>query len=142
MKEIELKADLKNFDLFMEFINSQLMDSEIDDYDKNKVMTVCDEIIVNVIHYAYKNGEGNLQIIFNSNPQRIVFTFVDSGEEFNPLEKPDTDTTLSLDEREVGGLGIFMIKQLMDIVQYEYKENKNHLTIVKYKPSKFTNKEL
>jgi serine/threonine-protein kinase RsbW len=141
MKQLELKADLNNFEALMEFINSQLVNSGIDDYDKNKIMTACDEIIINIIKYAYPNHDGKLEIIFDINSQRIVIVFIDSGKKFNPLEKPDTDISLSLEERKTGGLGILMVKSLMDNVNYEYKDDKNRLTIVKYIPHKYENKE-
>ena len=61
-----------------------------------------------------------------------MITFIDSGKPYDPLAKPDPDTTLSVEERQIGGLGIFMVKKSMDDVTYEYKDGKNILTIKKY----------
>ena len=64
-------------------------------------------------------------------PRSVVITFIDNGVPYNPLEKEDPDTTLSAEAREIGGLGIFIVKKSMDEVSYEYKEGKNVLTIRK-----------
>ena len=64
-------------------------------------------------------------------PAKLTVSFTDSGKAFNPLEKPDPDITLSVEEREIGGLGIFLTKKYMDSVLYERKDNQNVLTITK-----------
>jgi len=141
VKRLKLKAILNNFESFMDFISAQLISSGIDNYDKTKILTGCEEIIINITKYAYDTQEGELEIEFEKNSDTMKITFSDSGKAFNPLEKPDTDITLSLEEREVGGLGIFMVKQLLDDIQYEYKDNKNRLTIIKRITEKFVCKE-
>ena len=61
----------------------------------------------------------------------MTITFIDCGMPYDPLAKPDPDTTLSVEEREIGGLGIFMVKKSMDDMTYEYRDGKNILTIKK-----------
>jgi anti-sigma regulatory factor (Ser/Thr protein kinase) len=130
--KIVLTATLNNYESFMAFIDGQLFNLEIDESDKTKILTACEEIIVNVIHYAYSNHEDNLEILFEYDLHNVIVTFIDSGKAFNPIAIPDADITLSLDEREVGGLGILMVKKLMDEVKYEYRNNQNVFTIIKY----------
>ena len=90
-----------------------------------------EEIFVNVAHYAYPNPPGELDIGLDVEDGMITICFIDSGTPFDPLAKADPDITLSADEREVGGLGIFMVKKTMDDVTYEFKDGKNILTLKK-----------
>ena len=99
-------------------------------------MAICvaiEEVFVNVANYAYKNGEGNVifGIAFNEDNREIAFVMRDKGIPFDPLKKPDPDITLSADEREVGGLGIFITKKTMDSVTYAYENGENVLTMIK-----------
>ena len=64
-------------------------------------------------------------------PLSVVITFIDNGVPYDPLRKNDPDTTLSAEEREIGGLGIYMVKKSMDGVEYEYKDGQNILKIIK-----------
>ena len=92
-----------------------------------------EEVFVNVAHYAYGDGEGNmtLGIGFKDESREITFKMTDKGIPFDPLKKADPDITLSADEREIGGLGIFITKKTMDLVSYAYEKGENVLTMVK-----------
>ena len=93
-----------------------------------------DEIFGNIAHYAYgdKVGKATVRIEEYDNPKAIGITFIDSGVAYNPLEKEDPDITLSAEEREIGGLGIYMVKKNMDTMEYEYSQGQNKLLIKKY----------
>lgn len=132
-ENLKLPAKLENFEVCMNFIEERLERLRLDIRNISKIMTASEEIVVNIIHYAYKNGEGDLEIIIDDYEDHAVLTFLDGGFPFNPLEKRDVDTSLSVHEREIGGLGIFMVKKLMDEVIYEYREGKNILKIFKNK---------
>ena len=97
------------------------------------VCVAIEEVFVNVARYAYKNGEGDVEfgIGFDKESRTITFRMSDSGVPFDPLKKPDPDITLSADEREIGGLGIFITKKTMDSVEYAYENGKNILTMIK-----------
>ena len=99
-------------------------------------MAVCvaiEEVFVNVAHYAYGGGAGdmNLGIGFDEEKRAITFRMTDRGIPFDPLKKPDPDITLSAEEREIGGLGIFITKKTMDCVTYAYENGENILTMIK-----------
>ena len=99
-------------------------------------MSLCvaiEEIFVNVARYAYKNGDGDvvLGIGFDKESSTITFRMADKGIPFDPLKKPDPDITLSAEEREIGGLGIFITKKTMDSVEYAYENGENVLTMTK-----------
>lgn len=116
----------------MGFIESYLESIPIDPQIIPSIMISCEEIIVNIVHYAYKDEEGNLNIEIENLSDELKIIFSDSGVPFNPLTIKEVDTSLPLEERKIGGLGIHLVKKLMDDVQYEFIENKNHLTIIKY----------
>lgn len=96
-----------------------------------KLKLACEEIVVNVTSYAYPEcSDGFLDVDIRKD-DRIVIRFEDGGVPFNPLEHEDPDTTLSWDERPIGGLGIFLVRSMMDDVRYTYENQKNVLTIEK-----------
>ena len=99
-------------------------------------MAVCvaiEEVFVNVANYAYGDGEGDvtLDIGFEEESRTVTFRMIDKGVPFDPLKKPDPDITLSVEDREIGGLGIFITKKTMDTVAYAYENGENILTMVK-----------
>ena len=99
-------------------------------------MAVCvaiEEVFVNVAHYAYGEGEGDmaLGIGYDEESRQITFRMTDKGTPFDPLQKPDPDITLSAEDREIGGLGIFITKKTMDTVTYAYENGENILTMTK-----------
>ncbi len=97
------------------------------------ICVAIEEVFVNVAHYAYGEGEGDmcLGIGFDEESRTITFRMTDKGIPFDPLKKPDPDITLSADEREIGGLGIFITKKTMDSVTYAYENSENVLTMIK-----------
>ncbi|MBR5446057.1 MAG: ATP-binding protein [Clostridia bacterium] len=97
------------------------------------VCVAIEEVFVNVAHYAYGGGEGDmtLGIHFEEETRTVTFRMADKGVPFDPLKKPDPDITLSAEEREIGGLGIFITKKTMDTVSYAYENGENILTMIK-----------
>ncbi|HIY88559.1 MAG TPA: ATP-binding protein [Candidatus Bacteroides pullicola] len=93
---------------------------------------VCEELVVNVVSYAYADeAEGYLKIQIEKADGMIAIRFIDGGVAFNPLERDMPDVSLSMEERQIGGLGIFLTVQMMDEVQYERINNENVVTIKK-----------
>jgi anti-sigma regulatory factor (Ser/Thr protein kinase) len=132
MPELVVKALIDNYEMCAAFIEEQLEKKALVNREtKIKVITACEEIIVNIMNYAYPDQEGELVIIYDDEFDPIKITFVDNGKPFNPLDEPEADFSLSLEERGIGGLGILLVKKLMDDVHYQYKDNQNILTIVK-----------
>ena len=97
------------------------------------ICVAIEEVFVNVAHYAYPQSVGDmkLHIAFDEESRVITFRMSDKGVPFNPLEKPDPDITLSAEEREIGGLGIFIAKKTMDSLSYSYENGENVLTMIK-----------
>ncbi|MFP4462099.1 MAG: ATP-binding protein [Thermotogota bacterium] len=131
LKRIKLKAEMSNFQFFIGFVEDALVSLDLPQKVVFSLMTVAEEIIVNVVNYAYSDESGDLEIDFERDKQIIRFTFKDQGIPFNPLEKSEVDTNLQAHEREIGGLGIHMIKSMTDRVAYDYQNGENILTIEK-----------
>lgn len=110
---------------------------KVENLDEDLLMQIklaMEEAVVNVINYAYPIGEkGEITIDFDGNTDSMKFIIKDFGKPFNPLEVPEADISLGVDEREIGGLGIFLVRQIMDKVIYERKGDSNILTLIKSK---------
>ena len=133
MKELELDAIRENLPTVLAFVDEQLEAVECPMDTQVTIDIAVEELFVNIASYAYDSGVGNavIQVDILHDPLSVVITFIDSGKEYNPLAKEDPDITLSLHERKKGGLGVYIVKQSMDDVAYEYKDGKNILTIRK-----------
>ena len=90
-----------------------------------------EEMFVNIAHYAYPDGDGWAEVHVRVTDKGAEITLVDGGIPYNPLDKEDPDVTLSVEEREVGGLGIFLVKKTMDDMTYVRRDGRNELTIRK-----------
>lgn len=98
----------------------------------NAIQLAIEEAVVNVINYSYAPGQTAISTLkVSTNGSELVFTLTDSGQPFNPLTKEEPDLTASVQERPVGGLGILLVKKLMDNVTYKYKEGNNNLILTK-----------
>ena len=133
MKELTIEATVDNLDQVIRFIDEQLEAVDCPIKEQMKIDVAVEEIFVNIASYAYapKTGIAEIQVEFEENPRAVVITFIDSGVPYDPLEKADPDVSLSLQERQVGGLGIFMVKKSMDGMTYQYKNGQNILNIRK-----------
>lgn len=96
-----------------------------------QVLTAVEEIFINIASYAYEGGEGTAVLETEINADAIKLVFKDQGIPFDPLAKPDPDITLSAEERGIGGLGIYMVKKMMDQVSYVRSNGWNILTLEK-----------
>lgn len=149
-----LEARTENLDTLLEVLRGE-MEKAGCPAEKQVSMEICaEEIFVNIAHYAYAGsmagertpadgndggatlanagGEnvGMAHITVETDKGRIAVCFQDQGIPYDPLAKTDPDTSLTADERQIGGLGIFMVKNMMDEVSYEYKDGFNCLTMV------------
>jgi anti-sigma regulatory factor (Ser/Thr protein kinase) len=106
-------------------------DMPSDKAQRFKLRLSIEEAVENVVRYAYEGGIGWLEAGTSLNQDTLTLTIElrDAGVPFNPLEKEDPDITLPLEEREIGGLGIFLCKQMMDTINYRYENGNNVLTM-------------
>lgn len=133
MKELVIEAKKTNLDAVLSFIDEQLGEAECSKKTRMTIDVAVEELFVNISSYAYdpKIGTAVVQVSVHNEPLSVEITFIDNGKPYDPLAKPDPDVTLDAEHRQIGGLGIFMVKNSMDDVQYEYKDGRNILTIKK-----------
>ena len=133
METITLAATIDNLQQVIDFATEKLEAHDCPLKASMQLELVIEEIFVNIASYAYddETGDATVYVDFEENPTAVVLTFVDGGKPYNPLEKPDPDTSLGVDEREIGGLGIFLVKNNVDEISYERTDNKNILRMKK-----------
>ena len=131
MKEWKIPARLDRLSELLAAVGDTMREAGISGKSQNSVMIAVEEIFVNIASYAYAPGEGDAAVRLSANPKQTVVEFRDGGMPYNPLARPNPDTSLSADEREIGGLGILMVKKLMDHVEYRYEDGMNVLRIEK-----------
>lgn len=126
-------AELKKLDDMINPILNSLKEIEIDEKVIYKVHLAMEEILTNICSYGYGDKQGDITIKshLSFEPKEITITVIDSGKEFNPLEKEEPDLEEKLSKREIGGLGIFITKNIMDELSYSREDNKNILTMKK-----------
>ena len=131
--EFETEAKNENLSQVLSFIEQHLERAGCMPKAQMQISVAAEEIFVNIANYAYKPGNGKVavRVEVSEDPITVAITFMDNGKPFDPTKKEDPDVTLSAEERDIGGLGIFMTKQMMDDVSYEYSEGKNILTLKK-----------
>ena len=134
MADIIMPANMENFDRLMDFIQIEAENVGFDKKPVNKIRLACEEIIINVINYAYPDKEGDIEIKCNSNKDGSGFfiKIIDWGVPFNPLSKSEPDINAPADEREIGGLGISLVRKVIDKFDYIREGNSNILTLFKY----------
>lgn len=133
MKELEIEALTENLPQVLAFVDEQLEAADCPMKIQMQIDIAVEEIFVNIAHYAYAPNVGKaiVRVEMLPDPPSADITFIDSGIPYDPLAKADPDITLSAEERQIGGLGIFMVKKSMDDVKYEYLDGHNILTLKK-----------
>ena len=131
-KELVIEASTDKLVEVIAFVDTQLENFECSMKTQMQIDIAVEEIFVNIAHYAYNPAVGKATIRIEVTDGIVSLTFIDNGIPYDPLAKEDPDITLSAEERQIGGLGIFMVKKSMDDMRYEYKEGHNILTITKH----------
>lgn len=128
LKKLMLKPTLEAMDQVTAFVEQELEGAEVPMKIIAQMNIAVDEIFSNIARYARASDATVGCMVKDST---VTLRFADNGSPYDPTEKPDPDTTLSAEERDVGGLGIFMVKKSMDSVEYEYRDGLNILTLTK-----------
>lgn len=129
---LTLPNDIETIPQLNEFIDTVAEEIGLDMSLTMSLNLAIEEAVVNVMEYAYPEGEqGNVDIEVIADDKWLTFIISDNGIPFDPTTQEDADTTLSAEERPIGGLGIFLVRQLMDSINYQRKDGKNILTLSK-----------
>ena len=133
MKELTIKATVENTAAVIRFVEEHLEALDCPVKILYQINVAIDELFSNIARYAYnpRIGPATVRVEVLKEPLEVVVTFIDHGKPYDPLAKEDPDVTLSAEERKIGGLGVFMVKKLMDDVRYEYRNGRNILRIQK-----------
>ena len=133
MKELYIEATVDNLSEVLGFVDEQLEAADCAMKVQMQIDLAVEEIFVNIANYAYdpETGPATVRVDVTPDGSTVTITFVDNGVPYDPLAKADPDITLSADERQIGGLGIFLVKKNMDDVKYEYVNGRNILTLKK-----------
>ena len=134
MEKITVEALVENLQTVTDFATEQLEMRDCPMKASMQLELVIEEIFVNIANYAYhpEIGSATFCMEFEENPSAVRMTFIDGGKPYNPLENDDPDTTLDIDERDIGGLGVFLVKKNVDEISYEYAGGKNILRMKKF----------
>ena len=134
MEKITVDAVLENLQTVIDFATEKLEERDCSMKVVMQTELVIEEIFVNIASYAYhpEIGPATFCMEFEENPHALLMTFIDGGKPYNPLEQDAPDTTLGVDEREIGGLGIFLVRKNVDEISYEYADGKNILRMKKF----------
>lgn len=133
MTELNISATVENIPTVTEFVDEQLEKLDCPMKAQAQIDIAIDELFGNIAQYAYnpETGPATVHVEVQDDPMAVVITFIDHGVPYDPLKNKDPDITLSAEERDIGGLGIFMVKKTMDEITYQYKNGQNILTIKK-----------
>ena len=131
--ELDIEASPENLSEVQAFVEEKIEAENCSPKDVMQIGVAVEEIFINIASYAYapEKGKATVRIEVSNDPLAVSITFIDHGIPYDPLAKEDPDVTLSAEEREIGGLGIFMTKKIMDDVKYEYIDGQNILTLKK-----------
>ena len=133
MKEMNIEATIDNIPTVTAWIDEQLEALDCPMKAQMQIDIAIDELFSNIARYAYnpETGPATVRVEVAENPMAVLITFIDKGIPYDPLKQEDPNTHLPAEKREIGGLGIFMVKKTMDDITYEYKDGQNILTIKK-----------
>jgi len=132
---IKHQSELGNLHFFVNFAHKKALAEGLEGTELNHIELAVEESIVNIIDYSFPDKTGEIKMDFRIQDNSLCYIIIDNGIPFNPLEKEDPDFEIPAEERKIGGLGIFLIKHMMDDVFYERKDDENILTLIKIKKS-------
>ena len=133
LNELEIDAEEDRLQEVQAFVDEHLEAADCPVKAQMQIAVAVEEIFVNIASYAYvpEKGKAKVRVEVSDEPVSVTITFVDHGIPYDPVAREDPDVTLPASQRDIGGLGIFMTKQIMDDVAYEYKDGQNILTLKK-----------
>jgi len=123
-------ANKENYKQFYKWLHNTCKEWNINEELTNKLDMCGEEIFANISFYAYPEKEGNIEVKLTKSENNIIFEFKDEGTEYNPLEKPDPNIDLPPEERPLGGLGIYMVKEIATSISYKRENNQNILALI------------
>ena len=133
MASMTVEATIENIPAVTDFVNGELEKLDCPPKAQTQIDIAIDELFGNIAMYAYtpETGPATVSIDVEEDPLSVIITFIDNGVPFDPLSSEEPDISLPVEQRKIGGLGVFLVKKIMDDVTYEYREGRNILRIKK-----------
>lgn len=133
MKELSIDATVENIPTVTAFVDEELEALNCPMKAQAQIDIAIDELFSNIARYAYKPnvGPATVRVEVTENPLSVIITFIDNGVPYDPLQTNDPDVNAPIEQREIGGFGIYIVKKSMDEITYEYKNGQNILLIKK-----------
>jgi serine/threonine-protein kinase RsbW len=133
--ELDIEGELANLSVIGDFIADSMRNFGLDDRKIFKVQMAVDEACTNIINYGYTAEVGMINISCRRRDEDVMVVIKDTGKPFDPTSVPPPDLDANLEEREIGGLGVYFMKTLVDEVKYEFRDGRNVLTMMVVKAS-------
>lgn len=131
-QSLTLPNDIEAIPEMSEFVEQMCSEAGVSPSDTMSIVLAIEEAVVNVMQYAYPQGtKGDVIVEAVADDKHLDFIISDDGIPFDPTKKEKVDTTLSAEERPIGGLGIHLVREIMDAINYEYSHHKNILSLRK-----------
>lgn len=131
---LQLPAVLESLPQFIDFLSRTARERGFGPKELNKIELAAEEAIVNIVHYAYVGKSGDITVTCRSeHNDKFFIEIIDSGLPFNPLDAKKPDLDADMDDRRIGGLGIYLTEKLVDNIQYKREGDKNILTLAVFK---------
>lgn len=132
-RRISVVPDQASISNVSDFLDACVEEFEIPLRVGYSLKVVTDEIFSNIVYYS---GANHAEVLFQNDTDRVTLVFGDDGKPYNPMEAKEPDVTAGIEEREIGGLGLFMVKKMAESVQYEYTDGRNQMTVILSKTAK------
>lgn len=132
-EELVVEAIVDNLDIVNEFIHRFISQYQCSKRTVMQLDLIVEEIFVNIASYAYAPDIGSAKILLDIEPEQLTatLTFIDTGVPYNPLNNSDPDISLAAEDRQIGGLGIYLTKKLVNDISYQHKDGQNILQFTK-----------
>ena len=136
MRDLKIEATVENLAKVFSFLSESMNNLDCDPKVKRQIKLCVEELFVNIAHYAYDPGTGFAEISIETVPgtggrPKMVISFADNGRPYDPFAMPDPDIEADLDDRRIGGLGVYLVRTTMDSVNYKHEHGQNITTIEK-----------
>ena len=132
--QLTLKAEIEEFEQLRIWLQKIAMKLKLPEKITSQLMIAADEVFSNIAAYAYPGTSGMVTVSAEQTDSLLQLTFADTGRPFDPLSTAEPDINLPLKQRKIGGLGIFVVKNLMDKVEYRRENDRNILILTKHIP--------
>lgn len=129
---IEVPATIESIEVVAQYLEQCLEQADIPLMDMTRIQLAVEEAVTNVVTHGYENPGGKVSVSCVSSPELVTITITDNGPAFDPTKIPPADVTADLDHRNIGGLGVHLIRSVMDEISYNREMDENHLTLVKH----------